>query len=475
MTPTPVSFWSPLGWAIAVSAVLLTAVICAPHAEEYPLAAVSVQTFVLMHLLLPACRFYRPALLSPGNFAQFFFAVQLVVVPLLFVYFGPYQGTLPFLPTEEWIEWAMAVRIVAYVSFCLVWQSCSPAAPPPVQTGASRPFAGGWLILPCAVLGVLGFFLTHGSITSYLEFLTSPVLHRAMEAEPATPVSAAGTFLKPFVGFSIVLAWSWWLARGGSQRDGILVGVVTLLVMLLLPITNFTYNRGTLLVPVVAVAAAYSSHVRRLSLPAISLAGALVLAAAFLFGWYRSTSLEVTEVSGDDLADVWKDDELIGFVQVYASGPQMVGYLLQDVDADGTRYYGRTLFPSLVYPIPVLGKPFRDASGVTILNDRIYHDPEIADQIISYDGELYMNLHLPGVICGYALLGWVAAFVQRRFLTASTAVESYLWFTLGVWIIFPGSLPVTSQMFVFFFWPIYGYLLFKFVFGRQTEKAVGTT
>ena len=52
---------------------------------------------------------------------------------------------------------------------------------------------------------------------------------------------------------------------------------------------------------------------------------------------------------------------VVDFVQIYASGPQMSAYLIDSLE--GKFYYGETLLPSLVYPIPVLGKPYRDTAA----------------------------------------------------------------------------------------------------------------
>jgi hypothetical protein len=68
------------------------------------------------------------------------------------------------------------------------------------------------------------------------------------------------------------------------------------------------------------------------------------------------------------------------------------------------------------------------------------------------------------------LLGLLLAFFQTRFMQTEHAVESYLWFLLALWTVFPGSLPVLSQIAVYFFWPIYIYLSVK-VLGNRSETS----
>ncbi|HZU35006.1 MAG TPA: hypothetical protein VFA18_03815, partial [Gemmataceae bacterium] len=126
-------------------------------------------------------------------------------------------------------------------------------------------------------------------------------------------------------------------------------------------------------------------------------------------------------------------------------------------------YWGKTLISSLCYPLPILGKPFRPTSGVEIYNRLIYGTPTIVDQVILYESEFYINFHAVGVLIGYGLLGWVFSFFQRRFDGAASAIETYSWLLMGVWLIWPGSLPVTSQLFIYAFWPIYLFLFLSWL------------
>ena len=81
-------------------------------------------------------------------------------------------------------------------------------------------------------------------------------------------------------------------------------------------------------------------------------------------------------------------------MQIYASAPQMSAYLIEALE--GRFYYGKTLLPSVVYPIPVLGKPFRDLSGPVIFNELIYGDSDNVDQIIPLAGEPTSTSTWPG-------------------------------------------------------------------------------
>jgi hypothetical protein len=273
--------------------------------------------------------------------------------------------------------------------------------------------------------------------------------------------------LKHFLGFAVVLGWSWWLGR--APRRSVPVITVTASVVVGLLLVNFNYNRGSMLGPILGVAGAFSAHVWRMPLKGVVLAGVLAVSMAFVFGSYRSGDLKITELSPSAIADTWSRDRVVDFVQIYASAPQMSAYLMESLE--GTFYYGKTLGPSLVYPIPVLGKPYREASGPVLFNELIYGGGDSLDQIIPLNGELYINFHLAGVVLGNLLLGCFLAWLQGKFVAAPNPVESYAWIMVALWTVFPGSVSVASQIYVYSFWPIYVYFLVKRVWSGSVAMA----
>jgi hypothetical protein len=452
---------APFCLAIAANAAALVAFTCSPYAAEYLLGALAIGVFLLVQVLLPACRPVWEAPLCPANIAQACFWIQLVLVPLLIGLYGISLGTLPRLPSADAIQTGMILRVLGYVAFCVSYQLSGRAMPERRRDlGQAPPWLSSTLTVVFLVVGVLGVCLLYQGLGEFVELVSSPVKDRERTAEETTPAKAAGTFLRPFLGFGLVMVWSGWLARTRRRRSFGSALLATALLLPLLVLANFSYNRGSLLAPLLALAATFSVHVRRISYPAVALGAALVLAAAIAFGWYRSTSLDVTNLAAMDLDEAWSADHVVELAQIYPSGPQMAGYLIEE-RGDAPLYLGRTLVCSVLYPVPIFGKAYRVDSGVGIFNMLIYQDPENVDQVIPFDAELYINFHIPGVVAGYALLGLFVCFFQGRFLAAPWAIESYAWLLLGLWTVFPGSLPVLSQMCLYSFWPIYVYFALK--------------
>src|SRR5262249_53956541 len=137
------------------------------------------------------------------------------------------------------------------------------------------------------------------------------------------------------------------------------------------------------------------------------------------------------------------------FLQIYGEGPQCAGFLLEQTEQE-PRHLGRSAFASLMYPLPVVGKPFRDASGVVLYNQLIYGEAGVVDQVTPAVGELFLNFHLPGVAAFFALLGFVVQRTERHFHAAPTAFRAVAAFYVGMWLSFPiaGALAVVSQIFI---------------------------
>ena len=79
------------------------------------------------------------------------------------------------------------------------------------------------------------------------------------------------------------------------------------------------------------------------------------------------------------------------------------------------------MLSGIVSPVPVLGKTFRGVSGTGMYNRWIYGTADIRDQVIPFAGELFIDLRVPGVLIGFAILGAVVARLQLAFINARTA------------------------------------------------------
>ena len=224
--------------------------------------------------------------------------------------------------------------------------------------------------------------------------------------------------------------------------------------------------------PMIAVAAVYSARVARLRFIPLVLAAALVYPIAVGVGAYRSGGISVDEVMNEAaLVNLGMENhDWVGTVQVYGAAPQFLGFMLERGQFGRDLYWGRTLISSTLYPVPVLGKPFRPTSGVVIYNEMIYGSSGFLDQNVPFQGELFLNFHLAGVLAAFAILGWLTIRLQALFDTATQPIEQYIWMVVAIWLLFliQGSLSVVSQILIYSFWPIYVFAVWQRLRGRYS-------
>jgi hypothetical protein len=273
---------------------------------------------------------------------------------------------------------------------------------------------------------------------------------------------AAGTFLRPFLGVAIVLAWSLYVEHGGLTRlSALRVRIATVGAAILLVLSSASYNRGSMVAPLIALSGAYSLHVRSLRPVLLLLFAIPATVAVLVWGEYRASSrLDFTDLlKSDSLSELYADSTPGEELQVYGQGAQFLGFFFEETGFGSQLSYGRTILSSLLYPVPILGSYFRPDSAVTLYNHMIYNSDRVLDQIVPFPGELFLDFHLIGIVVGYFLLGRAVYLLQGRFLRSTNAFEAYLWCLAGIWTSFLviGNLAILSQICLYFFWPFYLY------------------
>jgi hypothetical protein len=112
--------------------------------------------------------------------------------------------------------------------------------------------------------------------------------------------------------------------------------------------------------------------------------------------------------------------------------------------------------------VPWLGKDFRRSSGTAFYN-RLLNRGDAEDQIISFAGELFLNFHVIGIVTGFAVMGVLLAKLQDAFARSQSAMPIYVIQLTAIWLVFlvMGSLSVVAQIAIYFYWPVYLYLLLR--------------
>ncbi len=450
--------------------------VAARHGSTYPAAAVSSLVFALMQFLFPSCRLRRSQPVSPLNIALLLFFAQLVLLPASVLVYGPVQSVLPRLPSDFAINVSMLLEALAYVAFCVGFSrfvARAPDLPSAPEAPDARRTPPMFFALAYLAIGFVGAFLVFGSYLSLGSYFADPVeAKRALGDLPTGIVGFAGTALRPFLGVAIVLLFCRWLDRHHGQTFLLanIVASTLAAVVVIVSFSTFSFNRSSFLTPFLALLAVFSRRV--LKLPFLVFVVLLPLGVVLMttFGLYRRGSVEASALLSDAEtreAAVTEVDFVREF-QVYGNGPQFAAFLIEESGWAAPPAWGKTLLASFLHPLPAIGKPFRDSSGVAIYNQLIYGSTETIDQVIPFTGELFINFHVLGVIGGFLVLGWLVARLQVGFDSAGSAFDVYFLSYASLWCasVIVLNIAVLSQVFFYFFWPYYLYYLWRFVARR---------
>lgn len=460
-------------WPIASSYLGIIVYVFSGHGEAYPATLVALVSFGGGPILFSGARPLRSPVLCPLNWTLAVFFLQLVVVPLLVCVFGPDRGVLHSLPSDNAVNIALLLSATAFWAFVIgLHASLRMRRRRGVRATqkAIHPTRGlGMMFIGIGMLGTLLAFGGVGGLAAYFSHTTPDPAELAHASDSATNV--IGIICRSFLGFGFVVLWSIWISARAHGRLATVVVTALTAVLTVISYSTFSYNRGAFVAPLVALLAVYGTRVRRLSLPTILM---LALLGVFLLGGFRlfrgadaSLGEGLTSQRGALLGKVDLNKEL----QVYAAAPQYLGFLLEQTHYAEEPSYGRGLLGSLMAPVPGLGKPFRSTSDVAVYNRLIYGSgTTFQDQVVPLQGELYINFLLPGLLAGYLLLGMLVGWLQDRFADAQSALTAFCWQYAATWIAFlaVGSLAVVSQIFVYFFWPVYAMLAVRTV--RQAVR-----
>ncbi len=434
----------------------------------------------LVLALLPACRPKLATPLCPHNWVLFIFVLQGLILPLMINGQTPELGNLPYLPTTDGIDRAILISFVAFVAYCVGFQWANrgtgtdrvyPDVPLPERRPPHIPLG-----LAYGAIGALGFLLAFGSIGGLITYYIAPPEGALVPSTaPATLSEAASTFLRPFAGFAVVLFWGLWADRRAataSRRQRLLVTAAAALAIVVV-YASFGYNRGAFTAPLIALIAAYSMRVRRIPWKPLLIGGLIGLTVLIGWGLYRTS--EYGSI-GDILANpatLTEDVSIEETLQVYGGSPQLTGFVLdQEPVIPDQLLGGRSLIGSLLSPLPIIGEPFREASGFLLFNELIYGPyPEFYDQVMPFQSELYVNFGIPAIIVAYIILALLVSRLERGFQTATSTIQTFTTQYGAIWLAFliPGSLAATSQIFIYFFWPVYVYLGLRFI-GWRSER-----
>ncbi len=419
----------------------------------------------IIHAAFSRCRPTLQQLLCPGNWALFVFMIHLVAAPCSVAISGATLSVYPDLPSDASINLSMLLNLLAYAAYSFVYDRSMKGHTAPVEhLVMPHKTASTWKMLLVAAfvaIGILGFVLSFEGFDELVTYYLRPSLRPHLQAPgSATLQMAIAQMSRPFLTFGVILFWCLLMERKTVARSPLARGSVTAAIVfaVLLASGGGVVNRGTMVVPVVAMAGSYSLMVRRLRGWVLILSVAAGFLALLALGAYRNGTAAATDLTDNDLArqELVRRVDATATLQLQFQAPQFSAFLFDRTEWGKHLYFGKTLLASLVYPVPVFGRPFREYSGVSLLNQMIYNAPFPTDQIISFAGELFLNFHLFGVIIGFGLLARVLFQLNRAFLETQDMFSAFALLYVAIWtiVLINTSIEVLSQSLIYLCGPL---------------------
>ena len=286
------------------------------------------------------------------------------------------------------------------------------------------------MVLIFALLGLVGLalaFHSPGALRSYFSHASG---HVGLQQQTGGGISkVASLVLRSFLQYAIVIPWCVWLDRARPSGWRLWGSIILVGVLVAVAEATFSYNRGSIAAPLVALLAVLGARRLRLRLPVLLVIGLVAFSVLAVARTYRNSSYTIAQAVSNSKArsSLIAHTNLSREVQIYANAPQYLGYFLDREDYGAHPTYGLTVLSSILSPVSRLGTPFRTTSGPTLFNRQIYGPgSKQKDQIVPFQGELFLDFAYPGVFVGYLLLGMLAISLERGFQRGGEALRAYL-------------------------------------------------
>ena len=226
--------------------------------DMYPTLAIGPVFFVAVQLISPRTRFRMDVPLCPANWAWLLFTIVLVLQPALVIIFGPAPGELYSFPGPGAVQEAFVLSVSGLPGVCGRAHHCA-------STTAYRPFDRNhdgrrFARRDCRVRARwrgrhgVAVHVTRRAVLYFSGAYTSQV---SANASSASLASVASTFLRPLGAYGLILFWARTAESTRIHRIRLVVCGAGALVIL----ATYDYNRASVVIPLVALVAAYGRHI----------------------------------------------------------------------------------------------------------------------------------------------------------------------------------------------------------------------
>ena len=344
---------------------------------------------------------------------------KLVLVPFELIFWG---NKVPFFyANNQSIYLEISIVLLSFVAFLCGWKSYF-LKPSDLILNTFQQLQK-WMIIYLSV-ALLSLIYLYGSLLNY--WRNSIFTYATLDALEDVGGSMLGYLTnvgQRFWPFGVLLTLCWWKNKYANKQWQWIVWLVLCLV------GTLSSNRSNMIYPLLMLSSILSSQWKlrdKRILLLVALGGFFSL---LFFGYLRVQPTLDTEQVGQLFGIYLEESDYVWKAhQLYVGSPYQITPLLQ------IEKQANTLLASLLDPVPILGKGFREESGPFVYNLAI-HDSTIAqDQVIPVAGELYFNGGFFWVALGYFIFGaiyhWFDAIFKKYILINPVLAASFFYLAL---------------------------------------------
>jgi hypothetical protein len=340
------------------------------------------------------------AVITPKNFMLFIWFNKFIVIPLEILWA---DNMLPVETSENQdISTEITITLVAFGAFVLGWNFFPQKKR--IRIGAYVAALKKWagIYLTIALISIVSLY---GSLSSYFTGALFTYVTQEIVEQNGTFFGFLANIGQRFGAFGVLLAWYKWKTKKGKIH-----WLRQIPWLLLCFAGTLSSNRSNILYPLLTLVSVMcigwkTRHHLRWAI----VFSALLLLLLF-FGYIRvqpSLDLEIlTMLFGEYLEH---GEYILRAHQLYVGSPYQITPLLS------IQPPSFTLIASLLEPIPLVGKAFREQSGPYVYNLAYFQSLVSQDKVIPVAGELYYNGSYLLVGFGYAIFGVVYRWLDAAF------------------------------------------------------------
>ncbi len=397
--------------------------------------------------------------ITPKNMMLFIWLNKLVIIPVELMTVDNKVAIFDIknqVPITETI-----ITICAFMAFVLGWAWHRSVSKFEIKTSRIKNLTI-YISIIYILIGLISVITIYGSIRQYFTgaWLTY-ITKQAIEKATGNTIGYLANVGQRFLPFGIMLAWIWWQQRFKKSW------VVNLVFLLICFSSTLSSNRSNMIYPILTFASVLLMNWQTTNKIWLLMGIFGLLFLTFFFGFVRVQPQISSEQVSLLFDSYMSDNDYVWYAhQIYFGTPYQITPLLHTPPSNHS-----ILLASILDPVPVVGKYFREQSGSFLYNLTIYDSTISQDKTIPVAGELFFEggYGLVGIV--HLLIGWTYArldWIFKQNLSQNLAVALSIFYLA---LLFNATLLLSVSVLVQFLIYNAAPALFILLYERTTRLA----